>query len=202
MTQVFDDDSTAIPVTVLKAGPCTVVQLKTEDQDGYTAAQLGFEDGSKKAKKNQPYAGHFEKHDIEPKKHLSEFPILKDEELSPGEDLTVEMFEDIEKVDVCGTSKGKGFSGLVKRHNASTGPKSHGSRCIREPGSIGHAADPSRVFKGKKMAGQMGNAKTTIENLEVVRIIPEKEVLLVKGSVPGPNDGLVRIQASKKELRS
>lgn len=201
MTQIFEDDGTAVPVTVIEVGPCTVVQVKTEETDGYQAVQLGYEEASRQDR-NQPYNGHFEKHGIDPKKHLQEFFMLDDEEeFSPGTDLTVEMFGDVNKVDIAGTSKGKGFSGMVKRHNKSTGPKSHGSRCVRQPGAIGQAADPSRVFKGKTMSGQLGNKRKTVENLEVVRILPDKNALLVKGSVPGSEEGLVEIYLSKTDLQ-
>ncbi len=199
MTQVFEGEGTAIPVTVIKAGPCVVVQRKTEDRDGYEAVQLGFGEASKSERRNQPYAGHFKKAGVEPRKHLSEFAVDDPETYEPGDEITVEIFEDVEKVDVQGTSKGHGFSGMVKRHGASTGPKSHGSRNVREPGSTGQAADPSRVFKGKKMPGQYGGDTKTMENLTVVRVDPDRDALLVKGSVPGPEDGILRITICKNE---
>lgn len=199
MTQVFDDDGQAIPVTALEAGPCTVVQVKTEDRDGYEALQLGFGDGEKDARQNQPLAGHFEKHSVEPRKHLREFPVVDPEAYESGDEITVDLFEEIDRVDVRGTTKGRGFSGMVKRHGAGTGPKTHGSRNIREPGSIGHAADPSRVFPGKRMPGQYGNQTQMMENLDVVRVDSERDVLLVKGSVPGPEDGIVEILFCKDE---
>ncbi len=199
MTQVFDEDGTAIPVTVLEAGPCVVVQVKTDESDGYTALQLGFGRPARQERENQPYAGHFEQAGVEPKKHLREFPVADVEGYEPGDDVTVDIFEDVEKVDVRGTTRGRGFSGMVRRHGSSTGPKSHGSRNIRKPGATGQAADPSRVFKGKKMPGQYGNETDTQENLEVVRVDPDRDVLLVKGSVPGHEEGIVEIYYSKQD---
>ncbi len=199
MTQVFKDDGTAIPVTVLEAGPCTVVQLKTEETDGYTAVQLGFGQASRQERENQAFSGHFEEAGVEPKKHLREFPVLDVEAYEPGDEVTVEIFEDVEKVNVRGTTKGRGFSGMVRRHGASTGPKSHGSRNVREPGATGQAADPSRVFKGKKMPGQYGANTDMQENLEVVRVDSDRNALLVKGSVPGHEEGVVEILFSKQD---
>lgn len=199
MTQVFSDDGEAIPVTVIKAGPCVVVQKKTDERDGYEAIQLGFGEASSSEEQNQPYSGHFEEAGVEPRKHLGEFPATDLSEFDLGDEVGVDIFEDVEKVDVQGTSKGHGFSGMVKRYGASTGPKSHGSRNVRRPGSTGQAADPSRVFKGKKMPGQYGADTKTMENLEVVRVDGDRDALLVKGSVPGPEDGLLRIMFSKKD---
>lgn len=202
MTQVFADDGEAIPVTVLEVGPCVVVQKKTEERDGYRAVQLGYGEASNSEKRNKPYSGHFEKAGVEPRKYLREFPVTEEgDELSPGDEIGVDLFEDVEKVDVQGTSKGHGFSGMVKRYGTSTGPKSHGSRNVREPGSTGQAADPSRVFKGKKMPGQHGAKTTTVENLDVVRVDSDRNALLVKGSVPGPEEGIVEVSLSKQDRK-
>ncbi|AGB40201.1 50S ribosomal protein L3, bacterial [Halobacteroides halobius DSM 5150] len=197
MTQVFNDDGEVIPVTVVKAGPCPVIQKKTEEVDGYSAVQLGFED-AKAFRVNKPVTGHFEKYGIEPKKYIKEFRLDGVEELETGDEVKVDTFSAGDKIDVTGTSKGKGFAGTVKRWNFSTGPKTHGSRNYRLPGSIGQSADPARVFKGKKMAGHMGREKVTVQNLEVVKVDLEKDVLLVKGSVPGPKKGLLTIEKAVK----
>jgi len=199
MTQVYDESGTAIPVTVLEAGPCVVVQVKTEDRDGYTALQLGFGEASRQERENQAYAGHFERAGVDPRKHVREFPVGSVDEYEPGDEVTVDIFGDVERVDVRGTTRGRGFSGLVRRHGASTGPKSHGSRNIRKPGATGQAADPSRVFKGKKMPGQYGAKKDMQENLDVVRVDTERDALLVKGSVPGHEEGVVEILYSKDD---
>ncbi|GAB6138719.1 50S ribosomal protein L3 [Halanaerobaculum tunisiense] len=197
MTQVFADNGEVIPVTVVEAGPCPVIQKKTEEVDGYTAVQLGFED-AKVSRVNKPLQGHFEKYGIEPKKYIKEFRIDGVEELETGAEVAVDTFTPGDKIDVTGTSKGKGFTGTVKRWNFNMGPKTHGSRNYRLPGSIGQSADPSRVFKGKKMAGRMGREKVTIQNLEVVKVDPEKNLLLVKGSVPGPKENLLTITEAVK----
>ncbi|MGM0501320.1 MAG: 50S ribosomal protein L3 [Bacillota bacterium] len=198
MTQVFKENGEVVPVTVVKAGPCPVVQKKTEAVDGYEAVQLGFED-AKEGSVTKPEAGHFEKHDVEPKKYVKEFRMAGAEELETGDEVTVENFEAGEKVDVIGTSKGKGFAGTVKRWNFNTGPKTHGSRNYRLPGSIGQSADPARVFKGKKMPGRMGREKVTVQNLEVVKVDSEKNVLLIKGGLPGPKKGLLEIKETVKK---
>ncbi|MBM7557833.1 50S ribosomal protein L3 [Halanaerobacter jeridensis] len=197
MTQVFKENGEVVPVTVVKAGPCPVIQKKTEAVDGYEAVQLGFED-AKEFRVNKPEKGHFEKHGISPKKYVKEFRMSGTEELETGDEVTVENFAEGEKVDVTGTSKGKGFAGTVKRWNFNTGPKTHGSRNYRLPGSIGQSADPARVFKGKKMPGRMGRERVTVQNLEVVRIDSEKNVLLIKGGLPGPKKGLLEITETVK----
>ena len=198
MTQVFKENGDVVPVTVVKAGPCPVVQKKTETVDGYEAVQLGFED-AKEFRVNKPESGHFEKHDVEPKKYIKEFRMDGTEELETGDEITVETFSAGEKVDVTGTSKGKGFAGTVKRWNFNTGPKTHGSRNYRLPGSIGQSADPARVFKGKKMPGRMGRDKVTVQNLEVVKVDSEKNLLLIKGGLPGPKKGLLEITETVKK---
>ena len=197
MTQVFKENGEVVPVTVVKAGPCPVIQKKTEAVDGYEAVQLGFED-AKEFRVTSPEVGHFEKHDISPKKYVKEFRMSGVEELDTGDEVTVENFGEGENVDVTGTSKGKGFAGTVKRWNFNTGPKTHGSRNYRLPGSIGQSADPARVFKGKKMPGRMGREKVTVQNLEVVRVDADKNVLLIKGGLPGPKKGLLKITETVK----
>ena len=197
MTQIFNDEGEVVPVTVVKAGPCSVIQKKTEEVDGYNAVQLGF-DEVKESRINKPLKGHFEKYDVEPKKYIKELRSSDIDDLEPGDELTTEVFSPGDKVDVTGTSKGKGFAGTVKRWNFNTGPKSHGSRNYRLPGSLGASADPARVFKGKKLPGRMGREKVTIQNLEVVKIDAEKDVLLIKGAVPGPKEGLLIVKETVK----
>ncbi len=197
MTQVFNDEGEVVPVTVVKAGPCSVIQKKTEEVDGYNAVQLGF-DEVKESRVNKPLKGHFEKYDVEPKKYIKELRSFDIDDLEPGDELTAEVFSPGDKVDVTGTSKGKGFAGTVKRWNFNTGPKTHGSRNYRLPGSLGASADPARVFKGKKLPGRMGRDKVTIQNLEIVRIDAEKDVLLIKGAVPGPKEGLLIVKETVK----
>ena len=184
MTSIFSAEGKALPCTMIEAGPCVVTQVKTQDRDGYDAVQLGF--GSKK-EKNTPNAlkGHFKKAKTEPKTDLVEFSNFSD--LSLGDVVNVDIFEEGEFVDVAGTSKGKGFQGVVKRHNfAGVGQATHGQHNrLRAPGSIGAASYPAKVFKGMKMAGQMGNARVKIANIKVLKVIAEKNIIVVKGSVPG-----------------
>ena len=195
MTQIFDDEGNMVPVTVIEAGPCVVTEKRTEEKDGYKAIQLGFED-IKEKKLNKPELGQFKKHGLSPKRHLVEFRNF-DEELEIGDEVTVDIFEEGEMIKVQGISKGKGFSGNIQRWNHTTGPKTHGSHFHRAPGSIG-AVDASRVFKGQKMPGRMGHEKTTIHNLEVVKVDTEKKVVLVKGSVPGPKKSIVSLIGKEK----
>ena len=190
MTQVFKDDGTVVPVTVIKAGPCVVVDKKTEENDGYNSVQLGFEDIDEN-KLNKPQLGHFKKNGVDPKRYLMEFKNFN-EELDQGDEISVGDFDEGEIVNVTGTSKGKGFAGNIERYNHSTGPKTHGSHFHRAPGSIG-AVDAARVFKGQKMPGRKGQDKVTIKNLEVVKIDTENDLLMVKGSVPGSKKGLLTI---------
>ncbi|SJZ98397.1 50S ribosomal protein L3 [Selenihalanaerobacter shriftii] len=197
MTQIFNDEGDVIPVTVVEAGPCSVVQKKIEEVDGYNAVQFGFED-IKEQRINKPLKGHFEKHGVEPKKYIQEIRINEDEGYEVGEVIKADVFGNGDKVDVTGTSKGKGFSGTIKRWNFSLGPKTHGSRNYRLPGAIGAGSDPARVFKGQKMAGHMGREKVTIQNLEVVKVDPEKNILAIKGAVPGPKKGLLLIKETVK----
>ena len=194
MTRIFDTDGLAVPVTVIEAGPCFVVQRKTSDKDGYEALQLGFE-RRPLGKCNKPGKGHFEKHGAKSGfKYLREVRLEQGGDFEEGQEITVEQFAVGDRVDVVGTSKGKGFAGTVKRWNFHRGPMTHGSMNHRAPGSIGASAYPSRVVKGKKMPGQMGNARVTMKNLEVVDVRPEENLLLVKGAIPGPRQGLVLIQ--------
>ncbi|HKL12463.1 MAG TPA: 50S ribosomal protein L3 [Halanaerobiales bacterium] len=195
MTQIFDEDENMVPVTVIEAGPCVVTEKRTEEKDGYQAVQLGFED-IKEKKLNKPELGQFEKNGVDPKRYLMEFRNF-DQDLEIGDEVTVDIFEKGEIVKVQGISKGKGFSGNIQRWNQSAGPKTHGSHFHRAPGSIG-AVDASRVFKGQKMPGRMGNEKTTVHNLKVMRVDSEKKVILVKGSVPGPKKSLVSLIGKEK----
>mgnify|MGYP006276244373 FL=1 len=195
MTQIFDEKENMVPVTVIEAGPCVVTEKRTEEKDGYQAVQLGFED-IKEKKLNKPELGQFKKNGVDPKRYLMEFRNFN-QDLEIGDEITVDIFEEGEIVKVQGVSKGKGFSGNVQRWNHSTGPKTHGSHFHRAPGSIG-AVDASRVFKGQKMPGRMGNEKTTVHNLKVMKVDTEKKVILVKGSVPGPKKSLVSLIGKEK----
>ncbi len=200
MTQIFDEKGAVIPVTVIEAGPCTVVQVKNTDTDGYNAIQLGF--GSVKEKKlNKPLKGSFKKANIEPKKHLREFRLDSVENITVGSELKADVFEAGEKVDIQGTTKGKGFQGVIKRHGQHRGPMGHGSMYHRRPGSMGPTSTPGRVFKGKKLPGHMGVDTVTIQNLEVVRVDLDKNVLLVKGSVPGNKGAILKIKKSVKVVK-
>lgn len=197
MTRIFTEDGRWIDVTVLEAGPCTVVQRKTRDHDGYDAIQLGFGDVKDKHVA-KPQIGHFKKAGVEPKRNLREFRVKDDCDLKVGDEIKADFFATGDKVDVAGTTKGRGFSGFMKRHGMGGGPGSHGSNFHRRPGSIGPSADPSRVFKGTRMAGQMGNDKVTVQNLEVVEVDPAKNLLVVRGCVPGANGGIVVVRKSVK----
>ena len=200
MTQIFDEKGAVIPVTVIEAGPCTVVQVKNTETDGYNAIQLGF--GSVKEKKlNKPLKGSFKKANIEPKKHLREFRLDSVEGVTVGSELKADVFEAGEKVDIQGITKGKGFQGVIKRHSQHRGPMGHGSMYHRRPGSMGPTSTPGRVFKGKKLPGHMGVDTVTIQNLEVVRVDLDKNVLLVKGSVPGNKGSILKIKKSVKAVK-
>ncbi len=192
MTQIFDGAGRVVPVTAIEAGPCDIVQVKTTKKEGYNALQVGF--GIRREKLfNKPTKGHFAKASVPPRARLREFRVDSVEEYEPGQQLTVEMFECGEHINVTGTSKGKGFQGVIKRHKFHRGPKTHGSHHIRKPGSIGASADPARVVKGKKMPGRMGNARVTALNLEVSRIDKHRNIILVRGAVPGPINGYVML---------
>ena len=193
MTQVWDENDNVVPVTVIQAGPCSVSQVKTETTDGYDAVQIGF--GDIKAKHvNKPMAGHFAKAGVEPTRYLREVRVASGEEHKVGDVVTVSDFDGVSKVDVIGTSKGKGFQGRIKRWNQRRGPMSHGSHIHRHPGSIGQCAYPARVIKGVHMAGHMGNARVTVKNLSLVRIDAEQNLMLIKGAVPGGKNALVAIR--------
>jgi large subunit ribosomal protein L3 len=192
MTRVFTEDGRWVEVTVLEAGPCTVVQRKTKEQDGYDAVQVGYGE-VKESRCTKPQLGHFAKAGIEPKRVLREFKLAGDGELNPGDELKADIFEVGERVDVSGTSKGKGFAGTIKRHGFGGGPGGHGSHFHRAPGSIGQAATPSKVYKGKKLPGQMGNKKVTVRNVEVVNVDLDRNLILLRGCVPGANGGTVTV---------
>ena len=195
MSQVYAADGQRIPVTVIEAGPCTILQKKTGESDGYQAVQLGF--GTKKAHRtNKPAMGHFKKAGKGAFAHVREFS--SDEGCQIGDEVTCDMFKPGDRIDVTGTSKGKGFQGVMKRWGFAGGRASHGSMFKRGPGAIGQSAWPSKVFKGKKMAGQMGNERCTTLNLIVVEVRPEQNLILVRGAVPGPKNGLVMIRKGIK----
>ncbi|HZU15570.1 MAG TPA: 50S ribosomal protein L3 [Candidatus Dormibacteraeota bacterium] len=195
MTQVFNPDGTVAAVTVLEAGPCRVLGLRTPERDGYQAARLAF--GRVEASRlSKPRLGEFRKVGQEPARRIVE--IRDYEGVEPGQELTCEIFSEGELVDVTGTSKGKGFQGMVKRHGFGRGPETHGSMNVRKPGSIG-ATDAARVFKGLRMAGHMGNVRTTVQGLRVLRVDPQRNLLLVNGSVPGPRGGVVVVRGSIKQ---
>ena len=199
MTQIFDENGRAIPVTVVEAGPCTVVQVKTKDADGYEAVQLGFGE-VKENKIIKPIKGHFTKANVTPKKHLREFRL---EEISynVGDEIKADIFAAGEAVDVTGTTKGKGFQGVIKRHGQARGPMGHGSMYHRRPGSMGSTSTPGRVFKGKKLPGHMGVVTVTVQNLEIVKVDLDKNVLLIKGSVPGNKGAILKIRNSIKSTK-
>lgn len=197
MTQIFDENGRVIPVTVVEAGPCVVVQKKTVETDGYDAIQVGFGELREKLV-NKPRKGHFAKAGVSLRRTLKEFRMEYIANYNVGDEIKVDTFEIGDKVDVSGVSKGKGFQGTIKRWNASRGPMSHGSKFHRAPGSMGAASDPSRTFKNKRMPGHMGAKNTTVLNLEVVKIMPEKNIILIKGGIPGPNKGTVVIRNSVK----
>ncbi|MDO4343205.1 MAG: 50S ribosomal protein L3 [Eubacteriales bacterium] len=197
MTQIFSDDGVLTPVTVLQAGPCVVTQVKTVENDGYSAVQVGFADKREKLV-NKPEKGHFNKAGVGCKRYVREFRFDNAEEYKPAQEIKVDIFAAGDKVDATAISKGKGFQGAIKRHGQHRGPMAHGSKFHRHAGSNGAASDPSKVFKGKKMPGQMGNKRITIQNLEVVRVDAENNLLLVKGAVPGPKKSLVTIKETVK----
>ena len=197
MTQIFAENGRVIPVTVVEAGPCVVVQKKTVETDGYDAIQVGFGELREKLV-NKPRKGHFAKAGVSLRRTLKEFRMEDIANYNVGDEIKVDTFEIGDKVDVSGVSKGKGFQGTIKRWNASRGPMSHGSKFHRAPGSMGAASDPSRTFKNKRMPGHMGAKNTTVLNLEVVKIMPEKNIILIKGGIPGPNKGTVVIRNSVK----
>ena len=199
MTQIFRADGQVVPVTVLKAGPCVVVQRKTPAKDGYNAVQLGLQEFAKASHTNKPAAGHLKKASAEGVKYLREMKLNPgDDDFKLGDRILVDQFKPTDKVDVIGTSKGRGFAGIMKRHNFKGGPESHGSMFHRAPGSIGASSFPSRVFPGMRMAGHMGDQQVTVRNLEVMQVDLEDNVLLVKGAVPGPNGAYVLVRRAKR----
>lgn len=198
MTQVFRPDGQVVPVTVLKAGPCVVVQRKTPTRDGYDAVQLGLVEGVKKQRLSKAENGHLGKAGVDGIRYLSELRLRSgDDDLKPGDRILVDQFKPSEKVDVIGVSKGRGFAGLVKRHHFRGGPSTHGSMFHRAPGSIGASSFPSRVFPGMRMAGHMGSQRVTVRNLEIVEVDADDNLIVVKGAVPGPNGGYVMVRRAK-----
>ena len=197
MTQIFDETGAIVPVTVIECGPCPVVQIKTEETDGYNAVQLGFGE-VKEVKVNKPKKGHFSKANVKPTKHLREFKLDDVSSLKVGDEIKVDTFMQGEYVDIQGITKGKGFQGVIKRHGQSRGPMGHGSMYHRRPGSMGPTSTPGRVFKGKKLPGHMGVETVTIQNLLVVRVDLDKNAILVKGRVPGNKGSILKINNTVK----
>ena len=197
MTQIFDEKGNVVPVTVIEAGPCSVVQVKTVETDGYDAIQLGF-GAVKESKVNKPVKGHFAKAKVTPMKHLREFRVAEVSSVKVGDEIKVDAFVSGDNVDIQGISKGKGFQGVIKRHGQSRGPMGHGSMYHRRPGLMGPTSTPGRVFKGKKLPGHMGVETVTIQNLQVVAVDLDKNALLVKGSVPGNKGSILKIKNSVK----
>lgn len=197
MTQIFAENGKVVPVTVVEAGPCVVVQKKTTEKDGYEAIKVGFGDIREKLV-NKPAKGQFVKAGVSLRRILKEFRLENANEYEVGQEITAEVFAAGDKVDVSGVSKGKGFQGVIKRWNQQRGPMSHGSKFHRAPGSMGASSDPSKTFKNKRMPGHMGAVNTTVMNLEVVKVIAEKNLILIKGGIPGPNKGTVVIRNAVK----
>jgi len=197
MTQVFNEDGSVVPVTVVLAGPCVVTEVRTEEKDGYSAIQLGFDEIVKETRVNKPMAGYFKKQGVKPMKFLKEFRGEAGE-ITVGQQVDVNIFEEGDLIDVQGTSIGKGFQGVVKRYGFGGGRATHGSHFHRAPGSIGMCEFPGETPKGKKMPGRMGGKKVTVQNLAVVKVIPETNLLLVKGAIPGHEDGIVYIKEAVK----
>ena len=196
MTQIFTEEGEVIPVTVVEAGPVVVTQIKTTENDGYTAIQVGFQDAKEKSL-NKPQKGHLAAANTL-KKHLKEFRVDSVEEYTVGQEIKADLFAAGELIDVTGISKGKGFQGPIKRHGQSRGPETHGSRYHRRPGSMGACSYPGRVFKNKKLAGHMGSVKVTVQNLEVVRVDADKNFILVKGAIPGAKGSVVTLKEAVK----
>ena len=198
MTQIFSEKGESIPVTLIEAGPCVVLQKKTSDKEGYEAVQLGYED-IKEKKLTKSLKAKFSKVKIKSKRYIREFRVNNPDDYEVGQELNVDIFEEGSFIDVCGTSKGRGFAGVIKRWGFKGGPKSHGSRFHRAPGSVGSSASPSRVFKGQKLPGQMGNKRVTIQSLEIVQLDKDKNLLVVKGAIPGASRGIVIVEKAKKK---
>jgi large subunit ribosomal protein L3 len=199
MTQLLQDDGTVVPVTVIQAGPCVIVQKKTKEHDGYDAVQLGFVEFVKPKRVNKPMTGHFKKSNAAPVRVLRETAIVGDDKTNAGDKVMVDIFETEELVDVIGTSKGRGFAGFVKRHHFRGGRATHGSMFHRAPGSIGASAFPSRVWRGMRMAGHLGMQRVTVRNLRVARVDQENNLLYVEGAVPGPAGGYVMVEKTGLE---
>ena len=198
MTQIFDEKGKVIPVTVIEAGPCVVVQVKTEENDGYSSVQLGFKD-IKDRKLTKPQLGHMKKAGVQSKKYLKEFRLDDPSSLNIGDELKADIFAQGDKVDVTGISRGKGFAGVVKRHGAGRTATSHGGGPVhRHAGSMGPGSDPARIFKGKMGAGQMGAVQVTVQNLDVVKVDPERNMIALRGAIPGPRSGIVFIKSTVK----
>jgi large subunit ribosomal protein L3 len=197
MTQIYVEDGTAIPVTVIKAGPCLVVQRRTTAVDGYEAVQIGLVE-ERPAKVSKPEAGHFKKAGVAPVRKLEEFDLTPGEELNAGDEVKASIFQEKDWVDVVGTSKGKGYQGVMKRHGFGGGRATHGSMFHRAPGSIGSSAYPSRVLKGMRMGGRMGGDRVTTKNLQVVKVDADQNLIYVRGAVPGPKSGYVAIRKAKR----
>ena len=198
MTSVYDESGAAVPVTVIEAGPCVVVQQKNSGKEGYSAVQLGFED-QKEQRVNKPSQGHFKKAGVSAKRILREIHVDESEEVAVGDVINASVFEEVNYVDIIATGKGRGFQGVVKRYNFAGGRASHGGGWIRRTGSIGMCEFPGRVFKGKKMPGQMGDKRVTTQNLKIIQVRPEENLILVKGSVPGAAGGIVVIKEALKK---
>ena len=196
MTQIFDESGKAVPVTLVEAGPCVVMQKKNPENNGYNAIQVGFYN-LKEKKANKPQKGHFKKANVKPMRYIREFRVERADDYEIGQEITSDIFSSGEIVDVTGTSKGKGFAGGVKRHNFARGSMGHGSKYHRRSGSLG-AKGPARVFKGRKMPGHMGGSRVTVQGLEVVKVYPDKNLIIIKGAIPGPRKGLVIIKNSTK----
>jgi len=198
MTQIFDENRKVVPVTVVEAGPCVVVQIKTVENDGYSAIKVGFGDIREKLV-NKPMKGQFTKAGTSLKRFVKEFRMEDTSAYAVGQEFTADIFAAGDKIDVSGISKGKGFQGVIKRWNASRGPMSHGSKFHRAVGSMGASSDPSKTFKNKHMPGHMGNVNTTVINLEIVKVMAEKNIILIRGGIPGPKKGTVVIRNAVKE---
>lgn len=197
MTQIFDENDKAVPVSIIEAGPCTVLQKKKVESDGYESIQVGFYNLKEKLA-NKPARGHFKKANVKPLRYIREFRIDNVDDYDVGQEITADIFTTGDLVDVIGTSKGKGFAGGVKRHNFARGSMGHGSKYHRRPGSLG-AKGPARVFKGRKLPGRLGGERVTVQGLKVVKVYPDRNLILIKGSIPGPKRGLVIIKNSVKE---
>jgi large subunit ribosomal protein L3 len=194
MTQIFEESGRVVPVSIIEAGPCPIVQVKTLEREGYTAIQIGF-DELKESRTNKPEQGHFKKANVTPRRILREIRVDDPSSFKVGDTLDVKLFEGARLVHVTGTSKGRGFAGTIKRHHFQRGRKTHGNKNYREPGSVGESAFPSRIFPGKRMPGRMGGVKRTTRNLTIVQIDAENNLLFIKGSIPGANNGIVFVRS-------